>query len=58
MAESDTGLLADCRTCKRVMWAGYHPDCPQCRAERHADNLARDAAAYADDEPDHNRKGK
>lgn len=58
MAESDTGLLADCRTCKRVMWAGYHPDCPQCRSEKLADRLVQDAEPADDEQPKHNRKRK
>lgn len=58
MAESDTGLLVDCRACKRVMWAGYHPDCPTCRAEKQADALVRDAEQDDEPKPKHNRKGK
>lgn len=31
---SDTGVIDSCRTCKKVKWAGTHPDCDSCRAKK------------------------
>lgn len=31
---SDTGVIDSCRTCKKIKWAGTHPDCNSCRAKR------------------------